>query len=441
MGKQIIVAGAGVGGLATAALLAKAGYAVTVYERKQLQDLGDDWTDTLSLNAFRIAGVKLAPDCKYRYLENQTVFSPDLNTTIIRAVPRDQVEARMSRRELYRMLITGAQQNDVAFVCGCEIHGPLLLGNRVVGLETEKGTVYGDLVIDSAGLFSPVRSQLPEMCTVDTQIEPSQLMYALRACYPVEEQAQGRAVNSIYPMPNGEPGIATVTYDQDCAELSIVRFQEFCPEDVDSTLHYLHAQHPAIGTTPLRVSEVERFSAREPMASMVCDGYAAIGASAFMSSPLSGDGVTNSLKAARILSNIILADKTTALCADTLWEYELTYMKKAGISLATILCILQMFNKLTPDELNSVFEQNIVSAEDFVIGASSAGLTSLLKVSSSGLKGRLEGISHDRGQLRKILPLTLQIGKLSAIASLMPKRWNKANIQSWTKRYQNIFLP
>ena len=45
MGKKIIVAGLGHGGIAAAAMLAKRGFDVTGYEKKSEGTLGYDWTD------------------------------------------------------------------------------------------------------------------------------------------------------------------------------------------------------------------------------------------------------------------------------------------------------------------------------------------------------------------------------------------------------------
>lgn len=52
MGKKIIVAGGGHGGIAAAMLLAQRGYDVTVYERNAKTKMGYDWTDILTEKVF-----------------------------------------------------------------------------------------------------------------------------------------------------------------------------------------------------------------------------------------------------------------------------------------------------------------------------------------------------------------------------------------------------
>ena len=56
MSRKIIVAGAGHGGLTAAALLAKAGFDVTIYERNEEGKLGYDWTDIFDPKALDVVG-------------------------------------------------------------------------------------------------------------------------------------------------------------------------------------------------------------------------------------------------------------------------------------------------------------------------------------------------------------------------------------------------
>ena len=57
MGKRIIVAGLGHGGIAAAASLARAGFDVTVYEKRKEGTLGYDWTDILAPGALKTAKI------------------------------------------------------------------------------------------------------------------------------------------------------------------------------------------------------------------------------------------------------------------------------------------------------------------------------------------------------------------------------------------------
>ena len=56
MGKRIIVAGGGHGGIAAAKLLAEQGFDVTVYEKNERENMGYDWTDIFDKKGFFACG-------------------------------------------------------------------------------------------------------------------------------------------------------------------------------------------------------------------------------------------------------------------------------------------------------------------------------------------------------------------------------------------------
>ena len=63
MGKRIVVAGAGHGGIIAAYNLAKAGYDVSILEMKAKQsELGYDWEDTFDIKAFERANLPVASE-------------------------------------------------------------------------------------------------------------------------------------------------------------------------------------------------------------------------------------------------------------------------------------------------------------------------------------------------------------------------------------------
>jgi 2-polyprenyl-6-methoxyphenol hydroxylase-like FAD-dependent oxidoreductase len=95
MGKKIIVAGLGHGGIAAAAMLAKRGFDVTVYEKKSEGTLGYDWTDIFAPAALGIAEMPMPDEDKFEYKENMTFFAPTSKRSLTQHVPYDELEIKM----------------------------------------------------------------------------------------------------------------------------------------------------------------------------------------------------------------------------------------------------------------------------------------------------------------------------------------------------------
>ena len=438
MNKTIIIAGAGYGGLAAAALLAKAGHRVTVYEQRAEGDGAYPWSDYFPLSALKIAGIRPPSENKYRIQESVMMFSPNQETALRQTIPRENVESLMDCNELYALLIQNARQNGAEFAFGQKILAPLLLGNRVVGIRCEQGEHYADLVIDAAGIDSPVRSGLPAMCCVETALGEDEQIYLYRAALTRNTDAEPsvQANTHVYMMPGGAPGISRLMFLDGRVEVQIGRFNPFEEADALRTLALLRENCPELGEKSLQDGSFHRVPARHPLSVMLCDGYAALGDSAFMATPVTGAGLANGLKAARILANTVLADKVGAFSAETLWDYQVVYYKKLGAGLASLSCVQQLLANLLPEELDSLFEQGVLTSEDFIIGAGSTNISTMLRFSPAALRQRMESISHDRGLVRRLLPVALQAGRVAAVTSLLPKRWNKQSVINWAKRYQ-----
>ena len=120
MGKRIIVAGAGHGGLAAAAQLAKAGFEVTVYERFTKDKLGYDWFDAVNPAVFHMIGCPHPEEAgiPWQWRADVTYFGP--NTTDAHKVPQQfkdqsEIEIVMERRDIYKLLCGYAED------CGAKI--------------------------------------------------------------------------------------------------------------------------------------------------------------------------------------------------------------------------------------------------------------------------------------------------------------------------------
>ena len=162
MKNRIIVAGAGHGGIVAAYYLAKEGFDVTVYEKGIEGKLGHDQGDSIHVDGFEKSGI---PIPEKWYVKRTPIAFCVPGTDLEPLVQADNGETyniEIDRNALYEHIITLAADAGVKFVYECEIIAPIVLASRVVGIKTSLGCFYGGLVIDACGLYSPIRSQLPE---------------------------------------------------------------------------------------------------------------------------------------------------------------------------------------------------------------------------------------------------------------------------------------
>ncbi|MBQ2847178.1 MAG: hypothetical protein IJE74_02865 [Clostridia bacterium] len=439
MGKKVIVAGLGHGGIAAAALIAKSGYDVTVYEKKSEGTLGYDWTDIFAPQALEIAGMKMPPEDKYEYKEDMTFFNPSFTKKLQQHVPAEKLEIKMERRDIYEHFINHALECGVKIVYDCEVKAPIVLGNRVVGIKTEQGEIYGDLIIDSCGMNSPVRSNLPSFFGIDKDVENGEKINIYRAFFNVADEEPAEAKFKVMLFPGGIQGISWIASEDDHTDLLIGRFEEFDMKEVERFSDFLRETNPRLGKEKIRGGQFVEIPVRQPPAIMVADGYAAIGDSAFMTVPLIGSGIANSLKAAKILANTVSTDKEGVFSADTLWNYQTGYYKALGASLAPLACIKLMLLTLTADEIDYVFEKEILTDDLITIGADFTGIGNVMKFDPKDLINKAKQVCSNSELLKKIINCGVRMGNVSAACTMMPKKWNASRVKAWAKVYNYAF--
>ena len=438
MGKKIIVAGLGHGGIAAAALIAKAGFDVTVYEQKKEGTLGYDWTDIFAPAALKIAGMDMPEPDKFEYKEDMTFFNPSMTTALRQNVPQDQLEIKMERKDIYDHFIKNAVKNGVKIVYDCKVEGPIVLGNRVVGIKTEKGDVYGDLVIDSCGMNSPVRRNLPESFGIEREVARNEKISIYRAFFNKASDAAVEAKFKVMLFAGGIKGISWIASEDKYTDLLIGRFEDFDMAEVERFSDYLRESNPRLGTEIVRGGQFVEIPVRQPLSIMVADGYAAIGDSAFMTVPLIGSGIANSLKASKVLAETVIGDKTQSFSAESLWKYQMGYYKVLGAGLAPLACGKLLLISLTPEEVDYVFEKGIMTADMMTIGADFTGLSSV-KLDPKELINQAKEVCGDPELLKKIIACGVRMGKAIAACAMMPKKWNAKRVQSWAKVYEYVF--
>ena len=271
--KKIIVAGAGHGGIVAAMYLAQAGFDVTVYEAKQEADLGYDQYDSVHIDGFELAGIPVPEDYKVKRT-GLTFMIPGTDLPPLKqGVSDDTYNVEIDRKALYRWLIGPAKEAGVSFRFGCAVKAPIMLGSRVAGLTTDEGDVYADLVIDAAGMYSPVRSQLPEALGIQNTITATDIMHTYRAFYTRNMEAGEPAYKYIVSLlPSPFCGIVwAITHETEVDILIASMAGELTDELIEEKTALLKASNPVIGEF-IRGGRVADIPVRQALSRLVPEG-------------------------------------------------------------------------------------------------------------------------------------------------------------------------
>ncbi len=440
MGNKIIVAGAGHGGIAAAHILAQRGFDVTVYEKNKRENLGYDWTDIFDKNGFTACGMDIPPRELYNLKHDMTFYGPSFKTPLRQHTPEDRLEIQIERRDLYDYMIAAAETKGVNFEFETFIEGPILFGNRVVGIKTDRGDIFADLVIDAAGINSPVRSKLPPLLGIQNHVKEYEQFYVYRGFYnkTAELDEDNFKVMLLY---ENKLGICWVATEEDHTDVLIGRFEPLNTQDVEQTLASLRKTNDTLGTELLRGGQFVNIPVRQPLGVLVANGYAAVGDSAFMTIPIIGSGIANSMTAGAILADAVSSDRDMSFSAETLWTYQKNFYKKIGGGLAPLACIKLLLTRISGDELNYIFDNGILNADDMTNGTTSASLAAIVEGMSIEdiLKVKLKGLVHNKDVMKKVVRMGGDVARATAVTAAMPMKYDRTKVLQWVKCYNKCF--
>ena len=438
MSKRIIVAGGGHGGIAVASILSRNGFDVTVYEKNSRENMGYDWTDIFDPKSLSKADIPMPSGNLFEYKENMTFYSPNEKTSIRQQVPEDELEIKMERKDIYNLLIDTAERNGVEFVYNCNIEGAIIKDNRVAGINTSMGEKFADLIIDACGCESPVRRSLPDGFGIEKHPNKNGKFYVYRAFYNKATEREVEDKYKVCLLPEGKLGIGWVATEEEYTDLLIGRFEPFDMAEAERTATFFRSRNESLGTEVVRGGQFVEIPVRQSLSIMVANGYAAIGDSAFMTVPIIGSGIANSLRAAPILAKAVMDDRTQSYTAEALWQYQYKFYKNLGAGLAPLAAVKLLLTRISPEQLDYIFEKGILTWREMTITADSTSITDFIHPSLDMPKRGIS-IVKDGDLLKKMLKVVSDIGKIMAVCAALPKEYNKEKVKQWAKSYDKIF--
>ena len=426
---KIIVVGLGHGGLIAAARLAKQCHDVRIYEKRLAGEVGHEWEDRFDFELVANAIEKRVDDFpkdSWRLRGDSTFVSPDKTKRIDVHFAEDKRQKIMWRKPLIAMLVDYALSQGVRIQYQVEVTAPIIEQDKVVGVVADGDRHYADIVIDASGVFSAIRRQLPPLWGIEQAPKRGDVFYAYRAYYNrVAGFETPKEPFEVYLLHEGEQGLSWFCTNEDSVDILIGRIDTIDVAKVKEQLRLFKLSHPWQGDSILCGGHFAVIPVRRPMAVMVADGYAAVGDSAFMTTPMNGMGIDLSIRAGLLLAECVGAK---GVGIDALWAYNRAYLTSIGAKVARNEGLKNALLNLPSVGVDALYKSGVIEASDLAGGGENMTFGRLMRKLINGLKCPKYFTAIVKGLMKG--------GKVASVLGNPPKNYDIAVLAKWREKVE-----
>ena len=429
--KTFLIAGAGHGGLCAAIHLARAGHDVTLIEKHPRISLGYDWDDAIRRDTFEQTGLPMPPEELFIPGERMSYRGPGKRKVVKAPDPPSSNSVFIDRKGLLDHLLKLAEESGVDLRFGREVLGAAVRDGRVTGLRIAcpGGEIFmpADLVIDAAGIDSPVRASLPAEAGMPARIRQKDTFYAWRGYFAVTDPLMTDPAYNVYFYHCYSPGMDWVLTRGSFVDILIGSFRPMQHADVEGRIADFRREYPMMTDDLIAGGRYEKIPLGNMLPVFVWNGYAAVGNSACMTEPLSGSGMDLSMRVGKILADTLLDAEDFTI--ESLWAYNEKTIRSHAHRYYSDVLIKRFLSRLTGRELDFLLEKNILTEKELCGGRK--GYT-ILQILQKGNMVRLP---------RLFVPLTQTLRKIKQLPEVrhaLPETYDPDAVRNWKKLYESV---
>jgi Dehydrogenases (flavoproteins) len=428
---KIIVAGMGHGGIVAAAKMAKAGFDVTVVERNAKNTLGHDWEDRFTFELLlKATELNSLPEGSWRNRGDCTFVSPSHNTHVNIKYTEKTRQKIMWRKPLINTLIDYAESVGVKIDYETEVLAPIVEKNAIVGIKTNKGDYFADLTVDALGVFSTLRQALPDSFGIQKSPARGDVFYAYRAYYNKTKASAPEFPFEVYLYHECEQGLSWCCTNSDNVDILIGRIDPLTSEKVEEQVDIFRESHPYIGKEILHGGAYGVIPVRRPLPLMVADGYAAVGDSAFMTTPMNGMGIDLSINAGLLLADTVINNPDFS--AKNLWKYNRQFHILFGGDTAKNEGLKNSLLELPPEGVDFLFDNAVIQSSDLSGAGKNTKLSSLLGKFIRGMRKPTYFFAIIKGLIKG--------AKVCRLYKTPPIVFDRDAINDWSKKIDDAVV-
>ena len=431
---KIIIIGAGHGGLQAAKELSKNGFSVTVYEKNSPEKVSYDWWDEVEPSVFE--ELKITLPSNSRKTGRTSFVAPFSETPLYIEKEENADEWSIKRNSFVLLLVKLAEDAGAEIKFNTPVQKLIIENNEVKGVIVNDKKIFSDLVIDSSGIDSVFRKEVAKIFNITEKIDENDVFTVYRAFVKIMdgEKLPKNHKKKVYLKYLGMPGISWCICEPDgLVNILIGRVGNLHESEFNNALLKLKKANPVISDEIVMGGEFGRIPVRHPLTKMVGKGYVTVGDAAFMTIPLTGSGISNSLRAGQILAEEII--KNNSVSVDTLWAYQVKYYKEIGAEHFFVDYVKRTLLNSNNEDIKYIFESGIITEDDLCNFSSGKGL----KFTPYEIIIKLRKCLKKSYFVMTILSALIKGIKAKNRAMKIPQNYDEEKIKLWQTKVEGLF--